>query len=93
VNRAANWHNAFYGHVVHFDTCAYIYNVVQSDTDGSRNYYSFERYQIGIEYDETALDKVTTVTKDWSNVMHGKKPSSYQDFSCKVTKVKYHPGI
>ena len=91
-NREANSHNAFYGHVVHFDTCAYLYNVVQSQSDGARNYYSFERYQIGIEYDADVLDKRTTVTNDWTNRIHGLKAPT-QDFSCEVTKVKYHPAL
>ncbi len=54
--------------------------------------YSFERLTTSIEYSASKSTKETTTQINYSNSITTLKPS-FEDLSCSLTPVYYHPGI
>lgn len=89
-NKRGKSHSAFYGGIIKFPTCLYIYNFAAVEGDDSIRSYSSERLTISVEYDQ---GKITKTHVDARKVFPTVPKLSYEDFSCSPTALKYHPGL
>lgn len=74
-----------------FRTCTYIANWARSPGSTDRKFL-IERTTIRVEYSTTLKRKNTEKVTDYSNTLDYSNPG-FEEFSCGVTKIEYHPGI
>ena len=80
-----------YGGFVPFKTCTYIANWARSAGSSDRKLL-IERVSIKVEYINSLNRKNTEKVTDFSNTLDYPNPG-FEEFSCGVTKISYHPGI
>lgn len=62
-----NYNGAFYGGIVRFPTCVYIFNMARNQDHPTVHSFYFQRMTISILYDATLVRKNTIFHQDYQN--------------------------